>query len=92
MTAPAIPQDDDVVKPVLDRRLLRRLLHYVRPYTALVIGAVLLLALEGATAVVGPWLTKRVIDQAIPARDLGSTGEGMIFAAELLQTRVLARP
>ena len=71
MTAPAIPQDDDVVKPVLDRRLLRRLLHYVRPYTALVIGAVLLLALEGATAVVGPWLTKRVIDQAIPARDLG---------------------
>ncbi len=29
---------------------------------------------------------------AIPARDLGSTGEGMIAAAELLQARVLARP
>ena len=29
---------------------------------------------------------------AIPARDLGSTGEGMIVAAELLQARVLARP
>ena len=28
---------------------------------------------------------------AIPARDLGSTGEGMLVAAELLQARVLAR-
>lgn len=71
MTAPEIPQDDDDVRPVLDRRLVRRLLHYVRPYTALVLGALLLLALEGATAVVGPWLTRRVIDEAIPARDLG---------------------
>jgi ATP-binding cassette subfamily B protein len=71
MTAPALPQDDDDVRPVLDRRLVRRLLHYVRPYTLLVLGAVALLALEGATAVVGPWLTRRVIDDAIPARDLG---------------------
>jgi len=71
MTAPAIPQDDDEVRPVLDRRLVRRLLQYVRPYMALVLGAVVLLALEGATAVVGPWLTRRVIDHAIPARDLG---------------------
>ena len=29
---------------------------------------------------------------AIPARDLGSTGEGMLVAAELLQARALARP
>ena len=71
MTAPTIPKDDDEVRPVLDRRLVRRLLQYVRPYTALVMGAVVLLALEGATAVVGPWLTQRVIDHAIPARDLG---------------------
>ncbi len=71
MTAPAIPTDDDAVRPVLDRRLVRRLLQYVRPYLPLVVGAVLLLALEGATAVVGPWLTQRVIDQAIPQRDLG---------------------
>ncbi|MCC7053703.1 MAG: ABC transporter ATP-binding protein [Gemmatimonadaceae bacterium] len=71
MTAPAFQQDDDEVRPVLDRRLVRRLLHYIRPYLPLVAGAVLLLALEGATAVVGPWLTQRVIDHAIPARDLG---------------------
>ena len=61
--------DDDEVRPVLDRRLVRRLFRYVRPYTLLVVGAVLLLALEGATAVVGPYLTQRVIDEAIPARD-----------------------
>ncbi len=71
MTAPALPQDDDEVRPVLDRRLVRRLFQYVRPHTLLVSGAVVLLALEGATAVVGPWLTQRVIDHAIPARDLG---------------------
>ncbi len=29
---------------------------------------------------------------AIPARDLASTGEGMIVTAELLQARLLARP
>ena len=29
---------------------------------------------------------------AIPARDLASTGEGMIVTAELLQARILARP
>ncbi len=71
MNSPANPLDDDEVRPVLDRRLVRRLLHYVRPYLPLVAGALVLLALEGATAVVGPWLTLRVIDHAIPARDLG---------------------
>lgn len=71
MTAPALPHDDDEVRPVLDRRLVRRLLPYVRPYLPLVFGAVSLLALEGATAVVGPWLTQRVIDHAIPAHDIG---------------------
>ena len=70
MTVPVIPPDDDEVRPVLDRRLLRRLFQFVRPYMPLVVGAVLLLALEGATAVVGPWLTQRVIDVAIPAHDL----------------------
>ena len=71
MTDPAISPDDDAVRPVLDRRLVRRLAAYVRPYTAIVLGAVLLLALEGATAVVAPYLTQRVIDRAIPAHDLG---------------------
>jgi ATP-binding cassette, subfamily B, multidrug efflux pump len=71
MTAPASHDDTDEVRPVLDRRLVRRLLRYVRPYMGLVLGALVLLALEGATAVVGPWLTRRVIDDAIPAGDVG---------------------
>ena len=71
MTAPITAPDEDDVRPVLDRRLVRRLAAYVRPYTALVAGALALLALEGATAVVGPFLTQRVIDDAIPAHDLG---------------------
>jgi ATP-binding cassette, subfamily B, multidrug efflux pump len=66
-----MPHDEDEVRPTLDRRLVRRLLAYVKPYLALVIGALVLLALEGATAVVGPYLTQRVIDQALPAKDLG---------------------
>ena len=33
--------------------------------------------------------TRRII--ALPARDLGGTGEGMIVSAELLQARILAR-
>ena len=89
MTAPAIPPDDDEVRPVLDRRLVRRLFAYVRPYTAIVVGAVLLLALEGATAVVGPWLTKRVIDQAIPARDLGFIRLAAIALAASLAVQFL---
>jgi ATP-binding cassette, subfamily B, multidrug efflux pump len=70
MTAPVTAHDDDDVRPALDRALVRRLARYVRPHLALVVSAVLLLALEGATAIVGPYLTQRVIDEAIPARDL----------------------
>jgi hypothetical protein len=51
----------------------------VRPYAALVAGAVALLCVEGATQLVGPALTRRVIDVAIPARDAG-----MIRTAALL--------
>ena len=87
MTVPALPHDDDEVRPALDRRLVRRLLQYVRPYAPLVVGALLLLALEGATAVVGPWLTQRVIDEAIPARDylFIRMAAGALAAALLVQ-------
>jgi ATP-binding cassette, subfamily B, multidrug efflux pump len=89
MTAPPIPPDDDAVRPVLDRRLVRRLATYVRPYTALVLGAVLLLALEGATAVVAPYLTQRVIDRAIPAHDLGFIRLAAIALAAALVAQFL---
>ena len=63
--------DDEVMGRVYDARLARRLLRYVRPYGGLVLGAVVLLCIEGGLQLVGPVLTRRVIDVAIPARDVG---------------------
>jgi ATP-binding cassette, subfamily B, multidrug efflux pump len=63
-------QEDDVLGKAYDSRLMRRLLGYVRPYQILVFGALGLLCLEGAMQLVGPILTQRVIDIAIPNKDL----------------------
>jgi ATP-binding cassette subfamily B protein len=52
-----------------DARLMRRLLHYLRPYRGRVVLAVTLLLCGAALELVGPWLTKVAIDRAIPARD-----------------------
>ena len=54
-----------------DGRLMRRLLGYVRPYRRLVLGALVLLFADGALQLVGPFLTRQVIDVALPAGDLG---------------------
>jgi ATP-binding cassette subfamily B protein len=50
---------------------MRRLLVYTRPYRGLMYGAFALLCVEGAIQVVGPLLTRRVIDVAVPARNVG---------------------
>ena len=62
-------QEDDVLGKAYDSQLMRRLLTYVKPYQMLVAGALLLLCIEGGLQVVGPILTRRVIDIAIPAKD-----------------------
>jgi ATP-binding cassette, subfamily B, multidrug efflux pump len=59
----------DEVSPDRDPQLGRRLLAWIRPYRWGVLGAVGLLLLEAGLALVGPALTQRVIDVAIPARD-----------------------
>lgn len=85
MPAPATPPDDDAVVPTLDRRLVARLARYVRPYLGLAAGAVACLALEGALQLVGPWLTQRVIDDALPARDAGFVRTAaLLFAGSLV--------
>jgi len=70
-----------------DPALLRRLLRYLGPYGWPVAGAILLLLLSAGLALVGPELTRRVIDRAIPARDTGmlTTLAGLYFAALLLE-------
>jgi ATP-binding cassette subfamily B multidrug efflux pump len=61
--------EDDAIGKRYDRRLVRRLLVYVRPYKRLVAAALLLLMTEGLLQLVGPMLTQRVIDVAVPLRD-----------------------
>jgi ATP-binding cassette subfamily B protein len=71
MTAPATQtHEDDILGKAYDSKLMRRLLVYTRPYRALMYGAFALLCVEGGVQVVGPLLTRRVIDVAIPARDM----------------------
>ena len=72
MTAPAGIHEEDALGRVYDARLMRRLLVYVRPYRRLVVGAIALLFVDGGVQVVGPLLTRHVIDVAIPARDAGA--------------------
>jgi ATP-binding cassette, subfamily B, multidrug efflux pump len=63
--------DEEALGKAYDARLMRRLLGYVRPYRRLVLGALAFLFAEGGLQLVGPFLTRRVIDVAIPARDVG---------------------
>ena len=68
-----------------DRHLARRLVAYVRPYRLLVAGALVLLMAEGLLQLVGPLLTQRVIDVALPAHDAGMTmHSAMLYAGSLI--------
>src|SRR3954471_20713242 len=77
--------DEDLTAKRYDRRLARRLIVYVRPYRLLVAGAVVLLMIEGLLQLVGPVLTQRVIDVALPARDAGmAMGAALFYGASLV--------
>ncbi|MFZ5623171.1 MAG: ABC transporter ATP-binding protein [Gemmatimonadota bacterium] len=58
----------------LDRGLVVRLLGHLAPYRWQAAGAVLLLMLGAALALVGPALTQRAIDVAVPRKDAGLLG------------------
>ena len=64
-------QQDEALERPYDAALLRRLLRYALPYRRDVALAVLLLMAGGLLALVGPWLTQRALDVAIPRRDGG---------------------
>jgi ATP-binding cassette subfamily B protein len=65
---PQIHEEEDLGK-AYDARLMRRLLLYLAPYWWLVGLAILLLAGASALEVVGPWLTRVALDDAIPLRN-----------------------
>src|SRR5690348_8367898 len=76
--------EEDALGKAYDGHLMRRLLRYVRPYGALVISSLTLLAIEGVLQLVGPLLTQRVIDVALPARDVAAAGRMALMLAAAL--------
>jgi ATP-binding cassette, subfamily B, multidrug efflux pump len=77
---------DEILDKGYDAALLRRLLVYLRPYRGLALVAVLLLLSGAGLALVGPALTQRALDVAIPRHDMGLLGTlaGLFLAALLL--------
>jgi len=70
-----------------DADLMRRLLGYLRPYRGLAALAVLLLLGTAALTLVGPLLTQRALDVAVPSRDTGMLARlaGLLLAALVLE-------
>jgi ATP-binding cassette, subfamily B, multidrug efflux pump len=66
--------EDEAFDRPYDLRLMRRLLSYLRPYRLGVAVAVLLLLAGAAMETVGPVLTQRALDVAVPRRDTGYLG------------------
>ena len=62
--------DEDEPGRPYDPRLMRRLLGYLRPYRAPVAAAVLVVVLDAAAQLVGPWLTMQAIDNGIRHKDI----------------------
>jgi ATP-binding cassette, subfamily B, multidrug efflux pump len=80
----AEPLEDDENRSY-DPVLLRRLLVYVRPYRWLSGLAVLMLLATALLALVGPLLTRRVLDVAVPSRDVALlTTLALAYAAALV--------
>jgi ATP-binding cassette subfamily B multidrug efflux pump len=84
MTGPGSFEDDAVGK-AYDARLMRRLSVYARPYSWLVLAALICLMIDGLMQLVGPLMTRRVIDLALPAHDTGLVWRSAaIFAGSLV--------
>src|SRR4051794_24560813 len=77
--------DEDVIGKAYDGRLMRRLSVYVRPYGWLVGAALSCLMVDGLLQLVGPLMTQRVIDIALPSHDLELVWQSaVIFAVSLV--------
>ena len=77
--------EEDALGKAYDGRLMRRLLRYVKPYGWLVAVSLVLLMADGLLQLVGPFLTQRVIDVALPQRDAGmAMRAAYLFAASLV--------
>jgi ATP-binding cassette, subfamily B, multidrug efflux pump len=76
--------EEEVLGKAYDGRLMRRLLGYLRPYRTSVAFAIVTIVANSALQLVPPYLTKTVIDEYIPARDLsGLTGIAALYLITL---------
>jgi ATP-binding cassette subfamily B protein len=78
--------EEEALGKAYDARLMRRLLRYLRPYVRHVGLALVVLLLGSGTAIVGPWITQLVIDEAIPDQDHSFLG---LLIVAYLATSVL---
>ncbi|MBN1541596.1 ABC transporter ATP-binding protein, partial [candidate division KSB1 bacterium] len=62
--------EDEVLGKAFDRRLMKRLLTFLRPYRLQVTLAVSLLLFSAAAQLAGPYLVKIAIDRHINSGDL----------------------
>jgi len=62
-------EEEEALGKAYDARLMKRLLEYLRPYRWYVLLAVALLMVASFLQVVGPWLTRIALDDAIPNND-----------------------
>src|SRR3954468_3996250 len=76
--------EDEVAGKAYDARLMRRLSVYVRPYGGLVAAALSCLMLDGLMQLVGPLMTQRVIDIALPTHDSALVVRSATFFAASL--------
>lgn len=85
MATSASLHEEDALGKAYDSRLMKRLLSYAWPYRSVVAIAVALLVVQGVLQLVGPFLTQRVIDVALPAGDFGIVRTAaMLYAIALI--------
>jgi ATP-binding cassette, subfamily B, multidrug efflux pump len=78
-------QEDDILGKAYDGRLMRRLLTYLRPYRPQVALAVAAIIGHSSLELAPPYLTKIVIDEYIPGRDIaGLVGVAGVYFAVLI--------
>jgi ATP-binding cassette subfamily B multidrug efflux pump len=77
--------EEDALGKAYDGRLARRLLRYARPYWSLGAFALVCILTEGMLQLVGPTLTRKVLDDAIPHHNLPMVRMlAVLFVAALL--------
>jgi ATP-binding cassette, subfamily B, multidrug efflux pump len=85
--ASAPPHSDDVVLKGYDPKIVRRLLHFMRPYTVQFIIATVLMLANSAAAVAGPYLVKYALDSGLAVGSLPVLRQAVLLylAAALIQ-------